>query len=96
MNLTTDWKEGEKNYTHSRTGASLKTVVPPTISLVQTSRKNQPIWPTAQPTKSPVAAFHVPLNTHENKTRATGKYGAVIVINPKRDMGVEGCRRDQR
>ena len=41
-----DWqvnvkRRKKKNYTHSRTGASLKTEVPPTISLVQTSRKNQ-------------------------------------------------------
>jgi hypothetical protein len=27
-------------------------------------------------------------------TRASGKYGAEIVNNPKSDIGVDGCRRD--
>jgi len=59
--------------THSRIGASLNTLEPPTISLVHTSRKNQPRWPTAHPTRSPAAAFHVPLRTHEKATRAIGR-----------------------
>jgi hypothetical protein len=44
--------------------------------------------------RSPAAAFHVPLITQENTTRANGKYGAEIVNKPKRDIGVDGCRRD--
>jgi hypothetical protein len=31
-----------------------------------------------------------------NATSAKGKYGADIVIKPNKDMGVEGCLRDQR
>jgi len=80
----------------SRIGASLKTVGPPTISLVQTSRMNHPTWPTAHPTRSPAAAFHVPFKIHEKATRAIGRYGAVMVNKPKRDIGVEGWRRDHR
>ena len=69
---------------------------PPTISRVHTSRMNQPMCPTAQPTRSPAAAFHVPFSTHENATSASGRYGAVIVNMPKSEIGVDGCRRDQR
>lgn len=85
----------KKNKTYSRIGASVNTVGPPTISLVHTSRKNQPTWPTAHPTKSPAAAVQVPFKTHENATSAMGRYGAVMVISPNKEMGVEGCRLDQ-
>lgn len=76
--------------THSLSGGSLNMVGPPTISLVHTSLMNQPIWPTAQPTKSPAAALQVPFKSQENATRAKGRYGAVIVKRPKREMGVDG------
>lgn len=77
------------------TGGSLNIVGPPANSLVHTSRMNQPTWPTAHPTRSPAAAFHVPFRTHANATSATGRYGAVMVKRPKSEIGVEGCRRDQ-
>lgn len=86
----------DKVDTHSRTGASLKNVLPPTISRVQTSLMNQPTCPTAHPTRSPAAALQVPFNTHENATRATGRYGAVIVKSPNKEIGVDGCLRDHR
>jgi hypothetical protein len=57
---------------------------------------NQPTCPTAHPTRSPAAAVQVPFNTHENATRATGRYGAVIVKSPNKDMGVDECLRDHR
>lgn len=79
-----------KSGTYSLSGGSLMNVGPPTISRVHTSLMNHPIWPTAQPTRSPAAAFHVPFKIHENATRARGRYGAVIVNKPKRDMGVDG------
>ena len=84
------------NYdTHKTSGASLSHVVPPTISRVQTSRINQATWPTAQPMRSPAAARHVPLSIHARPTSAKGRYGAVMVIRPNSDIGVDGCRRDQ-
>jgi len=79
-----------ENMTHRTTGASLSGVYPPIISLAHTSLKNQPMWPTAHPIKSPAAAFHVPLITHESPTSAKGKYGAFIVKMPKRAIGVDG------
>ena len=92
----TSYQTEDKVDAHSRTGASLKNVLPPTISRVQTSLMNHPTCPTAQPTRSPAAALQVPFNTHENATRATGRYGAVIVTSPNRDIGVDGCLRDHR
>lgn len=83
-----------ENTTHRTSGASLSGVYPPIISLAHTSLKNQPIWPTAHPIKSPAAAFHVPLMTHESATSAKGRYGADIVKIPKRAIGVDGCRLD--
>jgi len=82
--------------TYSLSGGSLNIVGPPTISLVHTSLMNQPTWPTAQPTRSPAAALHVPFNSHENATRAKGRYGAVMVNRPNREIGVDGWRLDQR
>ena len=79
---------------HKLCGASLITVFPPTISLVHTSLMNHPTCPTAHPTRSPAAAFQVPLRTHEKATKAMGRYGAVMVNRPNRDIGVEGCLRD--
>lgn len=84
----------ESKTTHRTSGASLSGVYPPIISLAHTSLKNQPIWPTAHPIKSPAAAFHVPLMTHESATSASGRYGADIVKMPKRAIGVDGCRLD--
>jgi hypothetical protein len=46
--------------------------------------------------RSPAAALHVPFRSHENATRAMGRYGAEMVTRPKSDIGVVGCRRDQR
>lgn len=83
-----------KNMTHKTSGASLSGVYPPIISLAHTSLKNQPIWPTAHPIKSPAAAFHVPLMTHDSPTSANGRYGADIVKMPKSAIGVDGCRLD--
>lgn len=74
----------------------MSTEVPPSISRAHTSLRNHPMWPTKQPTRSPVAAFHVPFNTHEKATSAMGRYGAVMVMSPKSDIGVAGWRRDQR
>lgn len=71
-------------------------VGPPVISRIQTSRTNQPTWPTAQPRRSPAAALHVPLSIHESPTSASGRYGAVIVMRPNKDTGVDGWRRDHR
>lgn len=82
--------------THNRGGASVRKLVPPIISRLQTSLKNQLMWPTAQPSRSLAAAFHVPLRTQENATRATGRYGADMVKRPKSEIGVDGCRRDHR
>jgi hypothetical protein len=74
----------------------VRTVRPPIISRAQTSRMNQATWPTAHPIRSFMAARHVPLRTHENAMSAKGKYGAVIVTIPKSEIGVVGCRRDQK
>lgn len=82
--------------THSGSGASLRKVGPPTISRVQTSRMNQATCPTAHPRRSPAAARHVPFSIHARPTKASGRYGAVIVTIPKSEMGVDGWRRDQR
>jgi hypothetical protein len=57
---------------------------------------NHPICPTAHPTRSPAAATHDPFRTQEKATRAIGRYGAVIVMRPKREIGVVGCLLDQR
>lgn len=57
---------------------------------------NHPTWPTAHPTRSLAAARHVPVSTQEKATSAKGRYGAVMVSRPKSEMGVEGCRRDQK
>lgn len=63
----------DQGVTYSGSGAWLKTVGPPTISLVHTSLKNQPTWPTAQPAKSAMAALHDPFMIHEKATSATGR-----------------------
>src|ERR1700722_9303906 len=85
-----------KEGTYNLVGASVSTEEPPIISRLQTSLKNQPTCPTAHPMRSPTAARHVPLRSHEKATRATGRYGAEMVTRPKSEIGVEGCRRDQR
>lgn len=60
-------------------------------------------------TISPTAALNPPCRSHENATRAMGRYGAVIlqsalrgscpslayVMTPKRDILMDGLRRDQ-
>jgi hypothetical protein len=36
------------------------------------------------------------VSTQEKATSAKGRYGAVMVSRPNSEMGVEGCRRDQK
>lgn len=59
--------------THKGSGALTIMPLPPMASLVHTSRTNHPTWPTAQPTKSPAAALHVPLMIQLNATSANGR-----------------------
>lgn len=82
--------------THSASGASLRSVGPPTISRLHTSLTNHAKWPTAQPMRSPAAALQVPFKIQARPTSARGRYGAVIVMSPNKDIGVEGWRRDHR
>lgn len=82
--------------THKGSGALATNPTPPIASLVHTSRMNQPRCPTAHPTRSPAAAVHVPLIIQLNATSARGRYGAVMVTRPNKDICVEGWRRDQR
>jgi hypothetical protein len=46
-------------------------------------------------TISPNAAWNPPWSNHENATRHSGRYGAVIVMTPNKDILMDGFRRDQ-
>jgi hypothetical protein len=79
-------KETGKRKTYRPSGASFQNPLEPIISLGHTSRVNQQIWPTTHPRRSPSAAVQLPLRRELMATRANGRYGAVIVIRPKREI----------
>jgi hypothetical protein len=54
------------------------------------------VWPHRMPMRSPMTPAQVALRAQLKRTRAYGRWGAVIWTMPKRESRTEGLRRDQR